>query len=78
VELEEPAPVDRIVLVLAGVRTAPASFRVPGGFERSGTDEVQHFVLLEYTSDESVEIAPTELTGDASQTDADLRILVAR
>jgi hypothetical protein len=78
VEQAEPVSVDKIVVVLAGASEPPASFRPPGGFRLTRTDKVQHFVVREYTSDDPALIAPRELSGGQSQTDADLRILVAR
>jgi mannosyltransferase len=78
VEQVEPASVDRIVLVLAGASAPPSTFRPPSGFTLTRTEEVQHFVVREYTSRDSVEIGPEELSGGKPQTEADLRILVAR
>jgi hypothetical protein len=78
VEQAEPVSVDRILMVLAGASEPPASFRPPGGFRLTRTGKVQHFVVREYTSDDPAMLAPRELSGGQSQTDADLRILVDR
>jgi hypothetical protein len=78
VEQVEPVSAGRIVLVLAGASEPPASVRPPSGLRHARSEAVQHKVVREYTSDEPALIAPRELSGGRSQTDADLRILVAR
>jgi mannosyltransferase len=69
---------NRVVLVLAGLPEPPASFHPPRGFALSGVHRFQQFVLLEYRSDEMVEVEPSEITGGLSSVAADLRILGPR
>jgi hypothetical protein len=78
VQQVEPDSFNRVVLVLAGLPEPPASFHPPRGFTLSRVHRFQQFVLLEYRSDEIVEIAPSEITGGLSSVAADLRILVPR
>lgn len=77
VELVEPEPLSRIVLVLAGFTEPPASFRVPNGFTLSAVDEVQHFVLIEFRSTAAVALGPSDIAR-GPLADSDVHVLVSR
>ncbi len=77
VDQDDPEPVNRVLLVLAGVREPPPVFRVPRSFARSRVRELQHFVVIEFTAAEPVTIGPSDLARGRVQ-DAELRVLVVR
>ena len=69
--------VDTIVLVLAGFDDPPDSFRVPPGFAESRVDEIQHFVVREYSGDGLTRLAPDDVARIPLD-DSDLLVLVPR
>ena len=75
VDPSAPEAVDSVTLVLVGFDEPPASFRVPDGFTKSRTDEIQHFVVIEYERDGAVEIGPEDVARGAVD-ESDLAVLV--
>lgn len=69
--------VDTVAVVLAGFDEPPATFRVPDGFGRSRVDEIQHFVVVEYASEEPDALDPADLARGPLE-GADLAVLVSR
>ena len=76
VEQARPSAVDTVTLVLAGFTDVPDTFRVPDGFAEADSEEIQHFVVVDYRRDGAAELQP----GDVARgplADSDLAVLVS-
>ena len=67
--------VDTVALVLTGFTEPPDSFRAPDGFVETSTDEIQHFVVVQYARDDAVELGPEDVARGALD-ESDLAVLV--
>lgn len=72
-----PARTRTIALVLAGFDDAPPSFEAPPGFARSRTQAIQHFVLIDYSSQEESAVTGEDVARVPFE-DSDLELLAAR
>ena len=62
--------------MLAGFEEPPETFQAPTGFTRSRTEEVQHFVVVEYDAATETAVGAEDIARVPFE-DADLELLVA-
>jgi hypothetical protein len=77
-ELVDPAErqtVDTIALVLVGFTDPPDTFSAPEGFTATRTDEIQHFMVVEYEREDAAEIRPEDVARGRLD-ESDLAVLV--
>ena len=71
------ARADTIVVVLAGFDSLPDTFRIPGGFARTGTERAQNFTLVFVSASDEILVSRSDMVSGPPE-EADVEVLAPR